>query len=305
MAWTLTESLDSYLACAGEFLRSRPVRHTVQLSVAESLHIRGASAFGETAPLFGWWQSAEGEVTAALLHTPPYQLLLTRLPGDSAQLLAEELAGRGRQLAGVSGELGDAAAFAAAWSELTGEGCREFRRIRLFRLGHLEPPAPAPDGAARAATSADRDLLESWFQAFGAETGELGRHHREVVDDRLSFGGLTLWEADGAAVSLAGAQRQVAGVVRIAPVYTPPERRGRGYGGAVTAAVSQAALDAGAAHVVLFTDLANPTSNALYRRLGYRQVEDRVMLQFQHRAARDEGPRADARRVAGQRRVAE
>jgi GNAT superfamily N-acetyltransferase len=285
MAWTLTESLESYVECAGEFLRSRPVQHTIQLSAAESLRVRGAAAFGETAPLFGWWRSAEGQVTAALLHTPPYQLLVTRLPADSAELLAEELAGRGRRLAGVSGERGDAAAFAAAWSELTGEGWREFRRTRLFRLGHLEPPAPAPDGAARVATTADRDLLESWFQAFGAEAGEVGRHHRDVVDDRLSFGGLTLWEADGAAVSLAGAQRQVAGVVRIAPVYTPPERRGRGYGGAVTAAISQAALDAGAAHVVLFTDLANPTSNALYRRLGYRPVEDRLVLEFQPRAA--------------------
>jgi predicted GNAT family acetyltransferase len=52
----------------------------------------------------------------------------------------------------------------------------------------------------------------------------------------------------------------------------------------VTAAVSQAALDAGAAEVVLYTDLANPTSNSLYQRLGYRPVEDRVVLRF-HRDA--------------------
>jgi predicted GNAT family acetyltransferase len=70
-------------------------------------------------------------------------------------------------------------------------------------------------------------------------------------------------------------------VVRLGPVYTPPEHRGRGYGAAVTAVVSQAALDAGAAHVVLFTDLANATSNALYCRLGYRPVEERVVLKFE------------------------
>jgi predicted GNAT family acetyltransferase len=63
-------------------------------------------------------------------------------------------------------------------------------------------------------------------------------------------------------------------------VYTPPERRGRGYAGATTAAVSQAALDAGVREVVLYTDLANPVSNALYERLGYRGVEDRVILSF-------------------------
>ena len=69
-------------------------------------------------------------------------------------------------------------------------------------------------------------------------------------------------------------------MVRVLAVYTPPEHRGRGYGGAVTAAVTQAALDAGADDVVLFTDLANPTSNALYQRLGYRPIEDRAVVEF-------------------------
>jgi predicted GNAT family acetyltransferase len=74
--------------------------------------------------------------------------------------------------------------------------------------------------------------------------------------------------------------RAVAGQVRLGPVYTPPGRRGRGFGGAVTAAVSQAAKDAGAAEVLLYTDLANPTSNALYQRLGYQPVSDSVELWF-------------------------
>jgi predicted GNAT family acetyltransferase len=68
--------------------------------------------------------------------------------------------------------------------------------------------------------------------------------------------------------------------VRVGPVYTPPGHRGRGYGGAVTWTVSQAARDAGAAQVLLFTDLANPTSNALYQRLGYQPVADRLVLAF-------------------------
>ena len=106
------------------------------------------------------------------------------------------------------------------------------------------------------------------------------RRPAEAVDDRLSYGGLTLWEVDGSAVSLAGINRPAAGVVRVGPVYTPPGHRQRGYGGAVTTAVSRAALDTGADEIVLFTDLANPTSNALYQRLGYRPVEDFVWLSF-------------------------
>jgi predicted GNAT family acetyltransferase len=81
-------------------------------------------------------------------------------------------------------------------------------------------------------------------------------------------------------VSMAGLTRQVAGTIRVGPVYTPPGLRRRGYAGAVTAAVSRAALDAGADEVLLFTDLANPTSNSLYQRLGFQPVEDRVLMSF-------------------------
>jgi predicted GNAT family acetyltransferase len=281
MTWTLTVDLDDYVVAAAGFLRSRPVQNTIQLAVVETLRARGASAFGETAPLFGWWRSDGGEITAALLHTPPYPVLLTRLPERSAEPLAEALVTGRRQLAGVNAEQADAAAFAAAWSRLTGATSRESRRSRLFRLERLQPPDPGPPGVAQEATAADRALLESWLADFGEETGENYRSPSDVVEDKLSYHGLTLWKVDGAAVSVAGRNRSAAGVIAVAPVYTPPEHRRRGYAGAVTAAVSQSALDVGADHVVLFTDLANPTSNALYQRLGYRPVEDRVVLRFE------------------------
>jgi predicted GNAT family acetyltransferase len=107
-------------------------------------------------------------------------------------------------------------------------------------------------------------------------TTDAGRFSALAGD--LAYGGFLLWEAAGGPVSLAGMTRAVAGVVRVGPVYTPPERRGAGYAGAVTAAISRAALDAGAEEVVLFTDLANPTSNALYQKIGYRPVSDRLVV---------------------------
>ena len=47
----------------------------------------------------------------------------------------------------------------------------------------------------------------------------------------------------------------------------------------------QAARDAGASRVLLFTDLANPTSNGLYQRLGYEPVEDRAIWSFRRSPA--------------------
>ncbi len=87
-------------------------------------------------------------------------------------------------------------------------------------------------------------------------------------------------------VSMAGVNRPLGGTVRVGPVYTPVAYRRRGYAAAVTAAVSRAALEAGAAAVVLFTDLANATSNSPYQRLGYRPVGDRVVIRFERSSLR-------------------
>jgi ribosomal protein S18 acetylase RimI-like enzyme len=279
MAWTLSGDLDEYVAAAGGFLWSRPMHHTIQLNAIETLRARGSLAYGQDAPLFGWWRPADGAVTAAIMHTPPYGMLLTQLPEHSAQPLAEALAARGRRLPSVNAEPADAAEFAATWTRLAGGTAQEFRRSRLYGLGRLEPPAPAPPGAARVVGAADRDVVTSLFAAASEEIGDLAdRPVSGLVDERLSLGVVTLWEVDGAAASVAGVTPAVAGTARVGPVYTPPELRRRGYAGAVTAAASQAALDRGAQHVVLFTDLANPTSNGLYQRLGYRAIEDRLTL---------------------------
>ena len=281
MAWFLSDSLAEYAASADGLLRGSPARNTILLGAAETLRARGRAAFGGEAPLFGWWTEPGGEVTAAFLHTPPYQPVLTSMAERQAAALAQALAARRRAATGVNGDEPAAAAFAAAWQQLTGDSVTLAMRSRLYRLGCLRPPQPMPPGQPRLAGDGDRGLLLAWHKAFHHEAhGDGSPARSQEIDDRLSYGGLTLWETAGEPVSLAGLTRPAAGQVRVGPVYTPPAHRGRGYGGAVTAAVSQAARDAGAAEVVLFTDLANPTSNALYQRLGYEAVSDRAIFSF-------------------------
>jgi GNAT superfamily N-acetyltransferase len=238
-------------------------------------------------PLYGWWRPAPtGQArpelpAAAFLHTPPFPVLLTDMTDEAAAALAHELGAAGHEVPGVNAPEHAAWAFAKTWRQRTGTEVSAQRQMRLFRLAQLSWPSPMPEGKARLATAADRDLLISWFGAFSRDVGEAYVHDQgTAVDERLSYRGLTIWESGGIPVSLASVTRAVAGMVRVGPVYTPPELRGRGYAGAVTATVSHAAADAGAAEVLLYTDLANPTSNALYQRLGYRPVEDRVMLAF-------------------------
>jgi RimJ/RimL family protein N-acetyltransferase len=275
MSWHISGDLQEFLDSAGEFLRSRPVENTIPLTLADSLRVRGPHAFGPDDPIFGWWTTGDGKVEGACLQTPPWPVLLTALPAGAAAELARTFAGR--PLSGVNGRSADAEEFAAAWPQPFHPGMQ----TRLFRLAELTPPDPSPPGRARLATADDRPLLLEWIQEFHAEIGEPRADFAVLVDDRLSFGGWWLWEVDGTPVALAGRTRPEARMVRVIAVYTPPGRRARGFGGAATVAVTRAALDTGATDVVLFTDIANRTSNALYQRLGYRPVEDRSVLEFE------------------------
>ncbi|MFM9369980.1 GNAT family N-acetyltransferase [Streptomyces sp. Da 82-17] len=285
-AWHTTHDLDRFLARAGAFLRSRPALHTLPLTVTETLRTRGAHTYGAGDPYFGFLER-DGEVRAAYFRTPPRPLNLTSLTADDADALAVRLAADGHALPGVSADRDTAAAFAEAWRRHTRATPALHERKRLYRLAALTPPGPRPAGRARLAGTEDREQLMRWYEEFTAEIngGAPGRRAPNDAgawaDARIAARRLTLWETPGGTpVAMAGVTPRVAGQARITPVYTPAALRGRGYAGAATYAATRAARAAGASEVVLFTDLANPTSNGLYQRIGYRGVADFAVYDF-------------------------
>jgi RimJ/RimL family protein N-acetyltransferase len=277
MAWVMTDSIEEYDDAAGDFLRSRPVENTVLITVVELLRARGIAAYGDGPAVLGWWRSA-GCVAGAFVHTPPFPMLLSLMPDQAITALAKSLAADGRRLPGVTARREDAEAFAAGWRAQTGCGVEIWERRRLYRLNDLR--VPDTPGRARLAVPADRTLLLDWYADAEQEIRVRPGDHEAAVDDRIGYGGLTFWEVEGEPVALAGHTRMVGGMIRIAPVYTPPDRRRHGYGAAAAAAVSRAALDGGAEEIVLFTDLANPASNAMYQRIGYQPLDDYLVISF-------------------------
>ncbi|WP_307840521.1 GNAT family N-acetyltransferase [Streptomyces sp. G44] len=209
-------------------------------------------------------------------------MTLSPLGPEAADALARQLAGATPDRPGVAADRDTAEAFARAWEKHAEVKATLDTRQRLYRLDALTPPEPAPPGRARVAAEGDLDLLARWYREFCAAVGQrLGMDAREWGKSRVSYGGVTLWETpDGTPTAMASVTRRAAGQVRVATVYTPAALRGRGYAGAATVAVSRAALDAGAGEVLLFTDLDNPTSNGLYRRIGYRPVRDFAQYDF-------------------------
>jgi GNAT superfamily N-acetyltransferase len=258
MTWHVTADIEDFERAAEAFLHADPVRNTVLLTVVEALKTSGATSYGDAPPTFGWYD--DGGVQAAFLRTPPMPAIVSDAPG-------------------LNGPTDTARVFAEAWHGATSRPATVAANRRLFRLAELIPPQLSPEGRARLGSEADRDLLIEWFEAFSIDVGEPSVDPARAVDRRLANGELLFWEIDDVPVSLAGSTAPIAGVTRVAPVYTPAALRGRGYAGAVTTAISRRGLDAGH-EVVLYTDMANPTSNALYQRLGYRPIGEWATLEL-------------------------
>ncbi|MFF3307600.1 GNAT family N-acetyltransferase [Streptomyces sp. NPDC002952] len=268
MTWQLSEDVHKFLAATGELLAGDLARASVLLTVSEGVR---AGVWPDAR--FGWW--TEGDmVTGAYLRTPPHPAVLGPMPQEAARGLAGVLRGTG--LVGVRGADTVVSAFGGAWGPYEVE-----RAERLFALTELVAPASVP-GRARLAEAADLALLTSWLEAFLTEVGLPADPYIEALARRrVAAGQLVVWEVDGQGpVSLAATSDVLAAHARIGPVYTPPSRRGRGYAAGATAAATRLAQERGAAQVMLFADHANPTSNALYRKLGYRELEDHLSLRL-------------------------
>ncbi|MEW2404443.1 GNAT family N-acetyltransferase [Streptomyces sp. NPDC046862] len=286
--WHLTQDVDDFLAQADDFLSSRAALHNTQLTDIEKLRIHRAADRDAQSAVFGRLES-QGEVRAIFYLTPHGRLGLTSLSVAQTDTLAAHLAGLGHSPAHVIADHDTAGAFAESWQQHTGAVPEAFWRTHLYRLGTLTPPQPRPKGQGRLTDGKDREQVVRWCREFCVDVGE--QHSIDLIDagawDDSRFGDrhFTFWETqEGAPVSMAAATSVIGGMVRVDPVYTPAHLRGRGYAGAVTVEASRGALAAGATDVVLFTDPDNPTSNALYQRIGYVHVADFAGYKFSYGA---------------------
>ena len=242
----------------------------------------------EVYPVFHLWLAVrDGRARGLAMQTEPFNVMLAEpLEGEAIDALADTIVDDDGPLPGVIANLPWADRFAERVTAVTGRSAERILEEGVWTLMSVED-VPLPAGVARPATSADRDLVRSWIQAFADEALPPGRpqddeDRRDLdIDLRLAGrgAGYLLWE-DETPVSLSG-HREIPGVgSRIGPVYTPPQHRGRGYATRLVAEQSASRLAAGDPACYLYTDMANPTSNAIYARIGYVKIADAAEYLF-------------------------
>ena len=245
-----------------------------------------AAPFPGEPPMFAT-VTANGRVLAAALRIPRYPMTVVidpeiADPTTALDQLAAAVVARGEVIVGLGGRRRTTELLAGGWAARTGVTPRLRMPLLFHRLGTLTPPGDVP-GAPRTASAedqADVDLLARWWFEFEHETGANAHAASPVPDPQVIVRGavrgqvVTIWSDRDQDVAAAGHTAVRDGSVRIAPVYTPPELRRRGFGSAVTTAAVRSAQALGATDVSLFTDAAYLPANEVYRRLGFRVVAE-------------------------------
>ena len=261
----------SFLERSREFLLEREAQHNLILGLSSRLRSE-PRLYGED-PYFA--TALDGDrVVGVTMRTPPHNLILSMIDDDRAlDLIAADAREVFGSLPGVVGPKEPVARFASLWHEPAAIGIQQ----RVYRASKAIPPDNV-SGSMRRYEDRDREQVLAWMDAFVNEAlpappPEDAAHWLE----RSLAGpdsGVVVWVDEGRPVSFAGYGGLTPNGIRVGPVYTPPELRRRGYASALTAELTKLLLERGRTFCFLFTDLANPTSNSIYQRIGYEPVSD-------------------------------
>lgn len=261
-----------FRGAAEPFLLENEAANNLILGVSGTA-ARNPDHFGE---FIGWLLRSGSFIVAVAAQTPPHNLILAAPAPDAAlRHLVRELG----DLPGVIGTRPDVDIFVQEW----GPASRTMRQ-GIYRLSVVRIPIKP---GFRRATPDDRALLIDWIYRFQDEAtlGSPDRAQGErALDRRLDAdeneAGMWVLEVDDEPVSISGYANPTPHGIRIGPVYTPPEHRGRDFATDLVAAQSHWLLNRGFDFVFLYTDLDNPTSNSIYQTIGYEMIAESTEYSF-------------------------
>lgn len=184
-------------------------------------------------------------------------------------------------LPSVNGPEQESSYFSQIWAEKTGCELTLNMHSRVYELLEVIIP-PQPQGNMRLARPEEAEIDWQMLNAMQAEAVlspvtdvGLERVHRMIVESAIY-----VWEAEGQIASMAMKIRPTETACTISGVYTWPDKRGKGYASALVAGLAQVILDEGKRMATLFTNLANPISNSIYQKIGFRPVCDYQQYDF-------------------------
>ncbi len=275
------------LTLSGPCLESRESENNLPLGLAHTL-ARDPRYFGDDPPLL-LSILENGIPVGVAVRTPPRKIVLSRFDAEieaAVNRLVKHLRSNPMMVPGIVGPERESQCFADRWSEaIPGLAATISTRLRVFEARRIVDVPLAP-GCLRRAGMEDLPLMSEWIEGFAREAlgeksdpGKALDKAEKYIEERNLF----VWD-HGGPVSIARESRPMKHGTVISLVYTPPERRDRGYATSCVYRLTKKLLAGRYQFCSLFTDLANPTSNHIYPRVGYVPLGDTLEFDFDHAA---------------------
>jgi ribosomal protein S18 acetylase RimI-like enzyme len=263
------EDPRAFLEVVGDLLRRRVVMNQIPLSITNTC-ITDPARYGAGVVFYS---VDNGGLAGAAVQTPPWPVQIAECTPEGAALLGRTFASAPAPVEGVIGAEDQPAQFAEAYGTARRVSFARSSSMGVFELRAVADVRISP-GRRVIATDEHVPIIQAWVCAFHDEATPHDPAPQPNAGARaVGTGRVHLWlDEHGTPVSYAVNNRNVEGWSSLGPVYTPPPARGRGYATSLVASASRELLASGSTGCTLFTDLANPTSNAIYERIGYRRV---------------------------------
>lgn len=274
------QNAADFLTHTEKYLAKGRARYGLILGLANAL-VRVPHVYGPEDP----WFCSIGtgtKINAVAMRTPPHNVILAYFSGDIESIAEKLVTAVFKDYKNIPGVIGDkelADVFVKRWSKKYGVTIQGIMAQRIYQLVKVND-VPLALGRFRVATMADKELVAKWSHAFHIDIGGEAKHWPELdITPVLKTGWVFLWE-DGKPAAMARKTGPTEKGMTVGGVYTPPELRSKGYATSCVAELSRHILQSGKEFCMLYTDLSNPTSNSIYKKIGYKEVADSVEYTF-------------------------
>lgn len=226
-----------------------------------------------------------GGLVAVFLQTPPHSMTAVMDENQDLEKLIHYSVSHLQQehptLPGIISSKTFSHRFAEEWAE---------RQNRTYKI-HMEQCIMAcnqvnsillSDGKLELARKDQKQVLTGWLLEFVEESNLLPvvRDNAEIaILQAIENETLYTWSIEGNPVSMVNKTRSTKNSIGINQVYTPKQYRNRGFASSSVHQLTEQLLKQ-LTSCILYTDLSNPTSNSIYKKIGYKPVAESSHILF-------------------------
>ncbi len=228
-----------------------------------------------------------GRIVTMAMRTPPHLWILPSISTttqETIEQLVHFIIENNLDLPGVLGEQQAVQWFIEACQKTGQFRAQLHMRQGIYRLDELRPVDIQP-GKLVVADESHLSLAKQWFRQYATELDEpmMKEQAEKTAESMIRNQKMHLWVVDGVPVSMVNQARVTPNGVTVNGVYTPDHFKKKGYATQATYHLTKKLLDSGYTFCSLYTDSDNPTSNSIYKRIGYEWVGNSTVYHIQTR----------------------